>query len=147
MTDTGAEIAAQSLKSQQYLALLGVAKSIASHRNLTDLFQELACQLHNLFEFRDIGILLHDESRNVMRVHILESCGPDSTQATFEVPVEGSVAGSVWLNQTPAVVADLDDETRFPAARNIRDYPLKSICSLPLTTAQRRLGALNCCLM
>jgi formate hydrogenlyase transcriptional activator len=143
LTDTGAQIAAQSLKSQQYLALLGVAKSIASHRNLTDLFQELACQLHSLFEFRDIGILLHDESRNVMRVHILESCGPDSSQATIEVPVEGSVAGSVWLNQAPAVVADLDDETRFPAARNIREYPLKSICSLPLTTAQRRLGALN----
>jgi formate hydrogenlyase transcriptional activator len=43
----------------------------------------------------------------------------------------------------PAVVDDLDKETRFPAARNIREYPLKSICSLPLTTAQRRLGAFN----
>lgn len=143
MTDSGAQIATQDLKSQQYLTLLGVAKTIASHRNLSDLFQELACQLQSLFEFRDLGILLHDESRNVMRVHILESCGPDSSQATFEVPVEGSVAGWVWLNQASAVVADLDEETRFPAARNIRDYPLKSICSLPLTTAQRRLGAFN----
>ena len=41
------------------------------------------------------------------------------------------------------MVDDLEKDTRFPAARNIREYPVRSICSLPLTTAQRRLGTLN----
>lgn len=143
MSKPSTHIVAQNLKPERYLALLGIARSIASNRNLGELFQELACQLQGLFEFRDIGILLHDESQNVMRVQTLESCGPDSSQATFEVPVQGSVAGWVWQNQAPAVVSDLDKDTRFSAARNIREYPLKSICSLPLTTAQRRLGAFN----
>ena len=142
MSELSAHIAAQNLKPEGYLALLGIARSITSNRSLNELFQELACQLRGLFEFRDIGILLHDGSQNVMRVHTLESCGPDSSQATFEVPVQGSVAGWVWQNQAPAVVSDLDKDPRF-TARNIREYPLKSICCLPLTTAQRRLGAFN----
>src|SRR6267378_655630 len=123
---TTPRIAGAGLKPEQYLTLLGLAKTIALHRNLPDLFHDLACRLQNLFDFRDIGILLHDSSRNVMRVHILETCEPESLQVTFEVPVEGSVAGWVWQNQEAAIVDDLERESRFPAARNIRDYPLKS---------------------
>jgi formate hydrogenlyase transcriptional activator len=137
------QVASEGLRSEQYVTLLGLAKTIALHRNLPDLFHELACRLQELFDFRDIGILFPDESREVMKVHILESSQCESIQAVFEVPVEGSVAGWVWQHQEPAIVNDLDLETRFPAARNIRDYPVKSICSLPLTTAQRRLGTLN----
>ena len=143
LTKTTPQINGAGLRREQYITLLGLAKTIALHRNLPDLFHDLACRLQNLFDFRDIGILLHDGSRNIMRVQILESCEPESLQATFEVPIEGSVAGWVWQNQEPAIVDDLEQESRFPAARNIRDYPVRSICSLPLTTAQQQLGTLN----
>ncbi|HKX27014.1 MAG TPA: hypothetical protein VJ302_04900, partial [Blastocatellia bacterium] len=67
--------AAQSLdlQQQQYRTLFELSKAIASHRNLSDLFHDLAVRLNQIFDFHSIGILLHDESRNVMRVHILET--------------------------------------------------------------------------
>ncbi len=143
MAESTAQIAASGLRREQYLTLLGLAKAISSHRNISDLFQDLACRLQNLFEFRDIGVMLHDEKTNVMRLYVLESCEDLLRQPVKEVPIEGSIAGWVWQNQKPAIVSDLDRETRFPAAKGLRPYPAKSVCSLPLTTAHQRLGTLN----
>jgi hypothetical protein len=36
---------------EPYLALLDVAKAIASHHNVSDLFQNLTASLHRLLEF------------------------------------------------------------------------------------------------
>ncbi|HET6891194.1 MAG TPA: sigma 54-interacting transcriptional regulator, partial [Pyrinomonadaceae bacterium] len=143
MAESTAQIAASGLRREQYLTLLGLAKAISAHRNVSDLFQDLACRLQNLFEFRDIGVMLHDEKTNVMRLYVLESCEGLLREPVTEVPIEGSIAGWVWQNQKPVIVSDLDQETRFPFAKTLRPYPAKSVCSLPLTTAHQRLGTLN----
>ena len=143
MAESTAQIAASGLRREQYLTLLGLAKAISSHRNISDLFQDLACRLQNLFEFRDIGVMLHDDEANVMRLYVLESCDGLLREPVTEVPIEGSIAGWVWQNQEPVIVADLERETRFPAAKGLRPYPARSVCSLPLTTAHQRLGTLN----
>ena len=57
--------------------------------------------------------------------------------------MEGSIAGWVWQNQEPVVVHDITEEDRFPFAKTLLDHPIKAICSLPLTTADHRLGVLN----
>lgn len=131
------------LQTQKYLTLLELSKAIASHRELSELFHDLACRLQNLFNFRNLGVMLHDRSRKVMRLHLLETCEPTQWQAPTEVPMEGSIAGWVWQNQDAIVIRDLDLESRFPVAKTLRDNPAKSVCSLPLTTAHQRLGVLN----
>lgn len=143
MVQGTAQIEVPGLRREQYLTLLGLEKAISSHRNIPDLFRDLACRLQDLFKFRDIGVMLHDEKRNVMRLYVLEACADLLREPVTEVPVEGSIAGWVWQNQAPVVVSDLDTDTRFPFAKGLRPYPAKSICSLPLTTAHQRLGALN----
>jgi formate hydrogenlyase transcriptional activator len=143
LAESTAQLAVAGLRREQYLTLLGLAKAISSHRNISDLFQDLACRLQNLFKFRDIGVMLHDETRNVMRLYVLESCEGFLREPVTEVPIEGSIAGWVWQNQEPVIVSDLDRDTRFSAARALRPYPAKSICSLPLTTAHQQLGTLN----
>src|SRR5437899_1741395 len=87
--------------------------------------------------------MLHDGSRNVMRLHLLESCAPTKWKAPTEVPMEGSIAGWVWQNQEPVIVHDITLDDRFPFAKTLLDHPIKAICSLPLTTANNRLGVLN----
>src|SRR6195256_1346004 len=57
--------------------------------------------------------------------------------------MEGSIAGWVWQNQEPIVIRDLELEDRFPIAKSLRNYPVKSVCSLPMTTAHQRLGVLK----
>ena len=143
MTTTSAQVAAKGLKPEQYLALLELSKAIASHRDLTKLFHDLACRLQMLFKFRSLAVMFHDSSLNIMRCHFLETCAPTKWQAPKEVPMEGSIAGWVWEHQEPVVAHDIALEDRFPFAKTIPDHPIKAICSFPLTTANHRLGVLN----
>ena len=143
MGESTAQIAVAGLRQEQYHTLLGLEKAISSHRNISNLFRDLACRLQDLFKFRDIGVMLHDEARNVMRLYVLEACEDLLREPVIEVPIEGSIAGWVWQNQEPVIVRDLENDTRFPIAKTIRPYPAKSVCSLPLTTAHQRLGTLN----
>jgi formate hydrogenlyase transcriptional activator len=143
LSTTTDQVAAKGLKPEQYLTLLELSKAIASHRDLTRLFHDLACRLQMLFKFRSLAVMFHDTSRNLMRCHFLETCAPTKWQAPTEVPMEGSIAGWVWEHQEAVVVHDIALEDRFPFAKTLLYHPIKAICSFPLTTANQRLGVLN----
>src|SRR4029077_9407355 len=52
--------------------------------------------------------------------------------------------GWVWETQQTFVLDDLEKETPFAARlQTLRENGVKSLCSLPLTTAQRRLGVMS----
>ncbi|MFY9610152.1 MAG: sigma 54-interacting transcriptional regulator [Blastocatellia bacterium] len=143
MSENTARRAVTGLASRQYVALLELSKAIASHRDIFELFHDLACGLKNLFDFNWLGVFLHDGTGDVMRLHVLETCEPTLWQAPSEIPIEGSVAGWVWQNQQPMVIHDIQEETRFPVTRALRDHVVRSLCVLPLTTAQQQLGVLS----
>src|SRR5437867_1193843 len=143
LSTSSAQVAAKGLKPEQYLTLLELSKAIASHRDLTRLFHDLACRLQMLFKFRSLAVMFHDSSHNIMRCHFLETCAPTKWQAPTEIPMEGSIAGWVWEHQEPIVVHDIALENRFPFAKTLLDHPIKGICSFPLTTANQRLGVLH----
>lgn len=137
--------AAQSpdLQLRQHRMLLDLTKAIAAHRNLTDLFHDLARYLHNLFDFHNLSLMLHHGSEEVLRLHVLETSEPVMRQLPTEVPIEGSAVGWVLQNQQPFITGDVEQESRFPTIKILRDYPVKSICILPLTTAHQRLGIIG----
>ena len=61
-----------------------------------------------------------------------------------EFPVGETLSGWVWETQQPYVLADREQETRFPELMELlRENGVRSICAVPLTTAQRRLGVLG----
>ncbi|HWO01042.1 MAG TPA: sigma 54-interacting transcriptional regulator [Blastocatellia bacterium] len=143
MSENSARQAVTGLGSRQYVALLELSKAIASHSDISDLFHDLACGLKNLFDFNYLGVFLHDGTRDVMRLHVVETSEPKMWQAPSEIPTEGTVAGWVWQNQQPLVIHDLQDETRFPVTQALRDQMVRALCVLPLTTAHQRLGVLS----
>jgi formate hydrogenlyase transcriptional activator len=127
----------------QCQALLEVSESIAAHRDLAGLFHDLAERLHHLVSFEFLSLVLYDPVRKVMRLHVLESSVPTALRPGNELPVEESPGGWAWETQQPLVVNDLEQEARFPQIVPVlRQHGVKSFCVLPLTTAQRRLGAL-----
>ncbi|MGI0025051.1 MAG: GAF domain-containing protein, partial [Nitrososphaera sp.] len=130
--------------AQQYRTLLEVSESIAAHRDLGELFHELAQSLHCVVRFDQMRLTLHDAERNIMRVHILEACDRSSDPlGCQELPVHESPGGWAWQTQQPWVVSNLDQETRFSRVTALlRQQGVKSLYVMPLTTAQRRLGAL-----
>jgi len=124
--------------------LLEVSESIASHRDLAELFHDLAQRLPRALKFSYIALILHDPEQNVMRLHILETPRPVSIAPGCEFPVEESVGGWVWRHQQPLVIENIEQETRFPKLiQMICEAGVRSFCTVPLTTARRRLGALS----
>ena len=134
---------APDLQTKKYLTLLELSKAIAAHRDLPQLFHELACRLHNLVSFNSLGVMLHDSTKDSLRLHLVEACEPTQWDAPEEVPIEGSIAGWVWKNQQPYTSTNLDLEESFPVAKLLRSDKIKALCSLPLTTGHQRLGVLN----
>jgi len=138
----GASAVAATLGQAQ--ALLEVSEAIAAHRDLGDLFHDLAVRLHRVVHFDYLNLVLHDSSRQVMRLHILETGQPTGVRPGLEFPVAETPAGWVWETQQPFVVADIDQENRYPRLmQTLRKEGVKSFCLLPLTSAHRRLGALG----
>jgi len=145
MISPAVQLVIDGQQTQKYLTLLELSKVITSHHDLSELFHELACGLEHLFPFRDMAVMLHDERRNVMRSYVMEGCavarwvGKEST----EVSVDDSINGHVWKTQTPLIIDNLDEDSRFPAAQIIRDGGIKSVCCIPLSTVHQKLGTLN----
>jgi formate hydrogenlyase transcriptional activator len=128
----------------QLEALLEVSEAIAQQRDLPALFHDLSERLHSVLEFDFLTLILHDPARNVMRLHILETRVPTEKSTGSESPVDGTPSGLVWQTQEPFVVADTEEETRYPEyIGRLRAHGVRCAAMVPLTTAQRRVGAMG----
>src|SRR5881296_2839116 len=124
--------------------LLEVSESIASHRDLVELFHDLAQRLPRIVPFDYINLVLHDPTREVMRLHVLAAPESSTIRPGLELPVDESPGGLVWTSQQPLMVEDVALETRFPKLMPMfRENGVQSFCAVPLTTALRRLGAMG----
>ncbi len=129
---------------EQYRTLLEVAEAISVHRDLPSLFHDLVQRLHRVVTFEHMRLLLHDPERNVMRLHVLETPQASELPPCSDLPVDESPGGWAWQTQQPLVIPRVEAETRFPKVTPcMLAMGVKSFCVVPLTTAQRRLGALG----
>ncbi len=125
--------------------LLEVTESIVSYRDLNLLLNDLANRLPHIVPFDFIYVALHDSACEVMRLWLLFTVTPPSNiQPGLETPVDEAPGGLVWRTQQPLVVDDVSQEHRFPKLMSLfRENGVQSFCVVPLTTAQRRLGAMG----
>src|SRR5882724_11259082 len=123
--------------------LLEVSRAAARHRDLQSLLCELVTLLRRAVPFDRLGVMLHDPVRDVMRLHTLVGVRPVFATVMELSPAE-TPAGAAWLTQQPVMVSSADRETRFPeVVAFMRAQGIRSICSFPLTSPLRRLGALG----
>jgi formate hydrogenlyase transcriptional activator len=128
----------------RYEILLETTESIASHRQLSALLEELSRSLKRVVPFDFLAVILHDRDRRTVRLHLLATDHPVHESPQGEVPEDDTPTGEVVETQQPCYVPDLENEQRFPAIRRLLlANGVLSFCSVPLTTAQRRLGSLN----
>ena len=139
----GRSLGADCFPAEKYRALLEVSRIVSSHENLPELFHDLAGQLHRLLNFCYLSVLLHDPQRNVMRVHTLETSAP-RMEPGAEFAMDGSLSAWTWQQQEALIIGDAEAYARFqPSMKRFLLHHVRSICSVPLTSARRRLGALN----
>lgn len=126
--------------SRQYQALLEVSQSVASHRDLTALFQDLVERLPRVLSFDSLWLVLHDPARNRMRLHVLEGparAAAERSEWPLERPKEEAQRSGVE-HAGAASGARLGGRSALP--QGIRLLLVWSCCIPPLTTAHRRLG-------
>lgn len=129
---------------ERYRGLLEVAEAIAVHRDLNDLFNDLAQRLPQVVHFDYINLVLYDAARHVMRLHLLVVPEPTSIHPGIEFPVDSSPGGVVWSSQQSLIVEDAALESRFPQLTPLLlENGVQSYCCVPLTTALRPLGAMG----
>jgi formate hydrogenlyase transcriptional activator len=127
----------------QYRALLEVSESIALNHDLDELFRDLSDRLGTVVRFDYLALLLYDPEREVTTRRVLETRHIVDPPAG-EMPASDSPAGWVTRTQQPWVAMDLESKTDFPQVVGmLRTNGIRCACLLPLTTAQRRLGALG----
>jgi formate hydrogenlyase transcriptional activator len=134
------------LLHSQYRALLEISEAIAVHRDLNELFHDLAQRLPRIVPFDFINLVLHDPTRELMRLHTLVAPETSTIRPGLELPIDESPAGLVWKSQQPLMieVENVALESRFPKLIPLlRKNDVQSYCVVPLTTALRRLGAMG----
>jgi formate hydrogenlyase transcriptional activator len=134
--------------AERYHALLDVAQAISSHRDLHELFRDLAQRLPTVAPFDFIGMSLHHPTKNLMKGYVDLATAATHRPITrldgLELPIEESSSGWVWSHQQPLIIPSLAEETRFSMGMAaLKDVGIQSVCLLPLTTAMRRLGAIG----
>src|SRR3989442_1795286 len=128
---------------ERFQALLAVAESIPSCRDPEELFRGLARHLQRVVRFDGLGLVLLEPERDVTSARVLETTGTGFTTLP-ECPVDGTHSGWVIETQQPLVVPDTAVETRWPRAMaELQGHGIVSFCSLPLTSAHRRIGTLG----
>jgi formate hydrogenlyase transcriptional activator len=126
----------------RYQALLEISEAIASHRELDQLFRDLAPRLHRVVEFDFANLILYEPSQKSMRSHVLET--PETAYACppGDCPME-TVGGWVRESQNSWIVSDVAQDNHFPNVADwLQDRGVFSVCVVPVTTALRRVGAL-----
>lgn len=131
-------------QSSRYQALLEVSEAIAAHRDLTNLLQDLAQRLPRIVPLNFIGLALYQPDRNTIQDYIIQANIPADIQGGKEWALDAHPSGWVWQAQKPLIISDLTQDSRFPTVLPLMlEDGVQSICTVPLTTSLRRLGALD----
>jgi formate hydrogenlyase transcriptional activator len=129
---------------RQLETLLEVSETIAQQRDLRALFHELAQRLHSVVDFDFLTLMLYEAANQSIRLHVLETREGTETPPDTQYPLADHPSGRVLETQQPFVIPDVLADDRYPKfLERLRDVGVRSIAILPLTTAQRRLGAMG----
>lgn len=127
---------------RRFEALLEMADVLVRHHNPAELFPDLAERLRQVVAFDFIAVALHSPSDNTMRLNL--SVGVELGSVPHQLPVTDTPSGWVWEHQQPLLVPDINAEERFRAGMNVLSQEgIHSYCAMPLTTAQKRWGAIS----
>ena len=137
-------IANSDTTRERYLTLLEVAESISAHRQLSTLFHDLSRLLQPLVRFDFIGLTLIDEQERVVRLHVLATDRPVVEKPVGGTPFDQTPTIAALESRHPYYIPAVDAEERYPIVRKaLAANGVRSVCVVPLYTAQRDIGGLH----
>src|SRR3989475_1809842 len=128
----------------RYESLVGVSNAIGTLRDPQDLFSALVRELHRVVRFDYVGVSIRDEKSNAFHRHFVEAETEASIPPNPELAMEESDAWCVYQNQEPMITSlDADQAPSCKFQEILKKYGIRSVCTLPLTTAHSKVGTLT----
>jgi formate hydrogenlyase transcriptional activator len=138
------EILAATLPDTRYETLIRVSNAIGTYRDPKDLFRALVRELQRVVQFDCVGVSIYDEKSNTFHRHFVEAETEAAIPPDPELTMEESDAWWVYQNQEPLVTSLADHHAQDCKFRAIlKKHGIRSVCTLPLTTAHSKVGALT----
>src|SRR2546428_1864757 len=124
--------------------LLEVNNALVSNLEPRALFSAIASCLRRVVSHDYTSLAVYDTERNAFDMWALEFAGKGLIKEHMFVPVEGSPAGAAFTAGEPKRVERADlAALESDVGRALLAEGIPSMCSVPLTVHDRRLGALS----
>src|ERR1700741_800528 len=138
------EVLAIPLRETRYETLIRVSNAIGTYRDPQDLFRALVRELHKVVQLDNVGVSIHDEKSNTFHRHFVDAETEAAIPPDPELTMEESDAWWVYQNQEPMVTSLVAHHAQDCKFREIlKKHGFRSVCTLPLTTAHSKVGALT----
>ena len=138
------EILAARSPEMRYETLIRVSNAIGTYRDPQDLFRALVRELHRVVQFDSVGVSIYDEKSNTFHRQFVDAETEAAIPPDPELTMEESDAWWVYQNQEPLVTSLTAHDAEVCKFREIlKKYGIRSVCTLPLTTAHSKVGALT----
>lgn len=128
----------------RYESLVGVSNAIGTQRDPKNLFSALVRELHRVVPFHYIGVAIRDEKSNTFHRQLVDAETEAFIPPSSELTMEESDAWWVYENQEPLVTSLQPNQAPSGKFQEIlQKREIRSVCTLPLTTAHSKVGTLT----
>ncbi|MFT3890340.1 MAG: GAF domain-containing sensor histidine kinase [Anaerolineales bacterium] len=142
MTKTG-QLRDLSVRYQQLLRLVELSVTLNSTLDLDQLLQQITATATELLDCEAASILLYDEKNP--RLYFAAATGSDPAKlAEIPVPMEGSLAGTIFRTNQPIILNHADQDPRHYS--NVSDsikFKVNTLLGVPMPMKDRTVGVLE----
>jgi len=123
--------------------LLEINNTLVSNLNLRELLSAISGCLRKVIPHDGAGLALYDSESNALQASALEF--PANEELFIEnesIPLEGTSAGRAFISRQ-TVISNTNEFQQLPFIKRFAEAGVKSVCSAPLISHDRALGALS----
>ena len=139
-------VATLQRERDQLNLLLDVTNAVVTQLDTRELFRAVAPALRRCCSADVAALSLYDADAGVLRHHVCDApqnfCASSGVPEAVDRSLDGSASGLVFRSGKPRIFS-LSDLERFPDSAFVRERGIRSVCSVPLATAQGVLGTLD----
>ncbi|HZM24794.1 MAG TPA: GAF domain-containing protein, partial [Anaerolineales bacterium] len=130
-------------QQQQLLRLVELSVTLNSTLNLETLLQVITGTATELLDCEGASILLYDEKNH--RLYFAAATGSDPAKlAEIPVPMEGSLAGTIFNTNSPIILNDAEQDPRhFTQVSDHIKFKVKTLLGVPMPIKDRTVGVLE----
>ena len=130
-------------RQQQLLRLVELSMILNSTLDLDELLQTITATATELLDCEASSILLYDEKNPRLYFAAATGSNPEKL-AEIPVPMEGSIAGTIFRTNQPLILNDVEQDPRhYSQVSDQIQFQTKSLLGVPMPIKDRTMGVLE----